>query len=67
MKTRIALFVLVALTLCVGQRVEKYICKVNHLGPYAISVNCLNGADATGTKIGDTLVISCADMSKEKK
>lgn len=37
----------------------KYICKTSHLGPMSVAVTCLNGADPTGTKVGDTLIISC--------
>ena len=37
----------------------KNICKATHLGPMAVAITCLNGADPTGNKMGDTLIISC--------
>lgn len=37
----------------------KNVCKAVHLGPMSVAITCLNGADPTGNKYGDTLIISC--------
>ena len=39
----------------------KYICKVSHLSVTSVGISCLNGADPTGQKLGDVLVISCGN------
>jgi len=44
--------------------------KTTQLGPSAVLVTCLNGADPTGNKITDkdnnSLIISCAIQNKAK-
>ena len=37
----------------------KPIYKVTKLGLSEVGISCTNGADPTGQKIGDTLIISC--------
>jgi hypothetical protein len=41
-----------------GPRPESII-KTSHLSSTEIAVSCKNGADPTGQKIGDVLLISC--------
>ena len=53
------LFAVVFVGSLAAQRAEKYICKSTHLGVNAVAITCLNGADPTGTKVGNTLIISC--------
>jgi hypothetical protein len=36
-----------------------YILNTKRLSTSEIALTCLNGADPTGTKIGDTVIISC--------
>jgi len=43
----------------VSQDKPKNVCKSTRLGPMAVAITCLNGADPTGRKYGDTLIISC--------
>ncbi len=44
----------------------KVVCKTSRLGPMAVAIVCTNGADATGTKMGNVLIISCADLRTGK-
>lgn len=37
----------------------KSIIHVSHIGANTVGVTCANGADPTGTKTGDVLLISC--------
>lgn len=37
----------------------KSVCKVTHLGSNDVGITCTNGADPTGRKYGDVLIISC--------
>lgn len=37
----------------------KSVVKTSHLGPNAVAITCLNGADPTGQKVGSVLIISC--------
>lgn len=41
------------------QERQKNVCKATHLGPYSVAISCTDGADPTGKKLGDTLIISC--------
>lgn len=45
----------------------KVVCKSTRLGPMAVAIVCLNGADPTGHKLGDTLIISCGKPAAETK
>ena len=38
---------------------QEYIIKSTRLGVSAVAITCTNGADPTGTKNGDVLIISC--------
>ena len=42
-----------------GERESKYVLNYKRLSTREIGISCGNGGDPTGTKIGDTLVISC--------
>jgi len=42
----------------------KSICHVTHLGATDVGITCTNGADPTGHKYGDVLIISCGSPSK---
>lgn len=59
MKKLIFTFVLTSITWGSSQQREKYNIKAAHLGPNAVAIVCLNGADPTGIKQGDVLIISC--------
>jgi hypothetical protein len=37
----------------------KYIYKLFRLNPSELGIVCQNGADPTGTKVGDMVIISC--------
>jgi len=37
----------------------EYIYKLSRLSEREVGISCLNGGDPTGTKVGDTLIISC--------
>jgi len=37
----------------------KYIYKLSRLSESEVGISCQNGGDPTGTKVGDTLIISC--------
>lgn len=54
---RIILAVIVLSALVMAE--SKYICKVAHLGTNTVAITCTNGADPTGRKEGDILLISC--------
>ena len=43
----------------------KVVCKATRLGPMAVAITCLNSADPTGHKLGDTLIISCGESAKK--
>jgi hypothetical protein len=55
-----ALFLLCAfLTDPVCPTKPRNVYKTTHLSATQVGITCLNGADPTGTKLGDLLVISC--------
>lgn len=37
----------------------KSIIRVYHLSPMSVGIRCENGADPTGTKVGEMVIISC--------
>ena len=41
----------------------KNVYKTTHLSTTQVGISCQNGADPTGRKIGDLLIISCGDAS----
>lgn len=55
---KVALAILVLVSLAVAERAA-YVCKVAHLGTNVVAIVCTNGADPTGSKAGDALIISC--------
>ncbi len=57
MKLAIAVLLLTA-TLAASEHVKSII-HVSHLTPTEVGITCANGADPTGIKTGDVLVISC--------
>lgn len=38
----------------------KSVIHVVHLSPTSVGITCENGADPTGTKVGETVIVSCA-------
>jgi hypothetical protein len=58
---KITIAVLILTCVCLAQEARvKYIAKSTHLGVNVIAVTCLNGADPTGTKAGqNVLLVSC--------
>jgi hypothetical protein len=42
-----------------AQTRAKYIYKLFRLNPAEVGIVCQNGADPTGTKVGDMVIISC--------
>jgi hypothetical protein len=42
-----------------GEERAKSICKTSHIGINAVAISCTNGADPTGNKFGNVLIISC--------
>lgn len=61
MKSLVAALVLALLTILVGGLVAetKYILNAKRLSSTEEALSCNNGADPTGTKVGNTLIISC--------
>lgn len=53
------LCILVFSLAAVAQVREKPACKVSRLNPLEVAISCLNGADPTGYKAGNSLIISC--------
>lgn len=41
--------------------------KVSKLGPDAVAIVCLNGADPTGRIAGGVLIVSCAEEAPARK
>lgn len=59
MKTFLTLATIVlALALAAGAA-SKNICQVKRLSTNEVGISCANGADPTGVKIGETVVMSC--------
>lgn len=58
MKT-VAIAALVLLAMIVGQAESKYILSSKRLSSTEVALSCSNGADPTGRKIGETVIISC--------
>lgn len=50
--------ILAALALAAGAA-SKNICQVKRLSTNEVGISCANGADPTGTKVGETVIISC--------
>lgn len=55
--TIIALLVLVSCAFATERMQTLY--KLTHLSPTEVGIFCTNGADPTGNKVGNTLIISC--------
>ena len=54
------LFAVAALFAGMAFAAERHsIIKVTHMSTTEVGIACLNGADPTGTKIGDTVIMSC--------
>lgn len=58
MTKRIFLLILLLGTTAFATRIE-YNYKVTRLSTKEVGISCLNGGDPTGTKLGETLIISC--------
>jgi len=56
MKIIITLLILMGLAL--GTE-SKYVLNYKRLSTREIGISCANGGDPAGTKVGDTLIISC--------
>lgn len=57
MKTRAIAAVLILCALACAE--SKYILNAKRLSSTEEAISCANSADPTGTKVGNTLVISC--------
>ena len=55
---RVVLAILILSALAVGAE-QKYVLSAKRLSTTEEAISCNNGGDPTGTKIGDTLIISC--------
>ncbi len=53
------LLLIITLVITTGSAAEKYIANTKRLSSTEIAISCANGGDPTGTKIGNTLIISC--------
>jgi hypothetical protein len=42
-----------------AQAKTKYIYKLSRLSESEVGISCQNGGEPAGTKVGDTLIISC--------
>lgn len=58
MKKGIFLLVIGLSAMAFATRIE-YNYKVSRLSTKEVGISCLNGGDPTGTKLGETLIISC--------
>jgi hypothetical protein len=47
-------------TLAFAAERSKALYKVTRLSPTQVGISCLNGADPTGRKVGDIVIMSCA-------
>jgi hypothetical protein len=61
MTKRIALAVLILAGFAVAAEPSKYIIKVARVSVTEAAISCTNGADPTGTKVGNTVIISCGN------
>ena len=59
MKRLITLVVILAALALAAAAASKYTCQVKRLSGNEVGISCANGADPTGTKVGDTVIISC--------
>jgi hypothetical protein len=57
---RLAIAVLILSVLALATEKEKALYKIIRLSPTQVGISCLNGADPTGRKIGDVVIMSCA-------
>jgi len=60
MKNYLTLALLLALAAFAGAE-SKYVLASKSLSTRSVAVSCNNGGDPTGTKLGDTLIISCGN------
>lgn len=53
--------IVVVLMLCTlaGAVQAKYVLNYKRLNTGTVAISCANGADPTGTKVGETVIISC--------
>lgn len=58
LKSLLAVFLVLCAASFAAERVKSII-HVSHIGANTVGVTCANGADPTGTKTGDVLLISC--------
>lgn len=56
MRIAIAILLLSAAVFCTE---SKYILVSKRVSSGAVAISCTNGADPTGTTVGDALIISC--------
>lgn len=61
MKRLFTLVTILAVLALAAVAATKTICQVKRLSTSEVGISCANGADPTGTKIGDTVIISCGN------
>lgn len=59
--TKIIIAVLLLCGLCIATERQKALYKVTRLTTTQVGISCLNGADPTGRKIGDMVIMSCGE------
>lgn len=45
---------------------SRYIVHVSRIGNAAVAVSCMNGADPTGTKVGEAVIMTCDEVKELK-
>jgi hypothetical protein len=63
MKLKIAIAALLLMGFAHGAA-KDYVLTTKRIGDYTVAIGCKNGADPTGNKYGEILLISCKDMRK---
>lgn len=57
--SRIAVVLLLLCALCAAAERAKAVYKITRLSTMSVGISCLNGADPTGRKVGDVVIMSC--------
>jgi hypothetical protein len=56
----VVIAVLLLTTLAFAAERGKALYRVTRLSPTQVGISCVNGADPTGRKVGDIVIMSCA-------
>jgi len=62
MKTKVVVTTLLLLTSAAGSTTD-YVARTKRIDNYRVVITCSNDADPTGFKVGNALVITCANES----